>query len=881
MGTRRTAFAAPLALAFTVASFATGCGDNIRSGDGDGGGPDAAWDQVIEIDGLDGPVSVYFDEQGVLHARCESDADCFAAEGYFHAAHRFVQMDLRRRLGRGRLSALAGAVTLANDRFWRMMMTDREGTPLEERILAAADDPTRAALEAYSRGVNAWLADLAADRNGAALADEYSFSVIDQSAIQDDWEPLDSVACILPLIENLNDSSQAEIRMGEVYGQLPPEVAQDLFGLRPASSSTILPPATARVGVPAAREHGLAAARRRAAAAAVDRRADGARLGQRMQAHRELFRRALAVPGRPAPVLEARGRGSNNWVVGPEHGGGSTLLANDPHLFLSHPAVWYLINIDSKSSGGGTLHMAGASFAGLPGIVIGHNDDIAWGATTTYFDGADVYVETLNDTGDAVILDGKEVPIQTRSFEIEVSGMDEPVTEEYELVPHHGPILSRTDTTALSVRWIGHDSDTDINFLLALAMATNVDEARQALENVTSAGQNFVVIDRAGDIGWFPYLRLPTRPWASTNPPWLPLPGDGSAEWGPPIPYEDLPQSVNPAAGFLATANNDMTGALLDGDPTNDGYPFFQGLVDEGYRHQRIVERLAAQPQHDLASMQSIQADVHSLVGEVLTPAILEVVADETLDADAQAIADALAGWDFECPTGLSGTDPEGAADAATAASARGCAAFHVAWSRLLSMTFADDLAAAGVENASAFPNALIFALTQPASLNRRYWDDEATGAVETRVDTVSAALSSAGAYLRTELGEPSEWLWGRIHTVTLRADLFDAAGVAEFNSQEFANDGGMFTVDVAHPADEVDDDYFHRNGPSMRLACQASDAAVDCTIELPGGQRHLRDSQFYDSMLDEWLTNQPVPFLYGMDEAAAAAVESVRLVPP
>jgi len=845
---------------------AAACGDNLDSGASGDGGPDASWDQVISIDGLDGPVSVYFDEQGILHARCESDADCFAAEGYFHAAHRFVQMDLRRRLGRGRLSALAGPVTLPNDKFWRMMMTDRDGTPLEERIFAQADAETVAALEAYSRGVNAWLADLAADRNGAALSDEYSFEVIDQSAIQDDWEPLDSVACILPLIENLNDSSQAEIKMGEVYGQLPPAVSSDLFGLRPPSTSTILPPATARQG----------------ARAAHRRTRSATRLQRRMKAARELFDRDLAVPGRPAPVLQARGRGSNNWIVSPDHGGGSALLANDPHLALSHPAVWYLVNLDSKSSGGGSLHVAGASFAGLPGIVIGHNDDIAWGATTTYFDGADVYVETLNDTGDAVIFNGDEVPIETRSFDIEVSGMDEPVTHEYEFVPHHGPVLSKTADTALTVRWIGHDSDTDINFLLALATATTVEEGRQALENITSAGQNFVLVDRGGDIGWFPYIRLPTRPWASAElPPWLPLPGDGTAEWGAPIPYEDLPQSLNPAAGFLATANNDMTGALQDGDPTDDGYPFYQGLVDEGYRHQRIMQRLAGEDQHDLASMQSIQSDVHSLVGEALTPAILDAVADVTLDADGQAIADALGDWDFECPTGVSGTDPEAPADPDSAASSRGCAAFHVAWSRLMHMTFDDELDDAGV-TASAFPNALIFALTDEEVLNRSYWDDQMTpGTVETRADIVAAALSSAGAFLGDELGEPSEWLWGRIHTVTLRADLFDTAGIEQYNSDQYANDGGMFTVDVANPSDELHDDYSQRHGPSMRFACAASETAVDCTIELPGGQRHHRDSQFYDSMFDEWLANQPVPFIYGLDAAAAAAVESVRLVPP
>ena len=861
MRTGRPALVSSLALSVVLAA---GCGDNLGSGSGDGGGPDASWDQVIAIDGLDGPVSVYFDEHGILHARCESDADCFAAEGYFHAAHRFVQMDLRRRLGRGRLSALAGAVTLDTDRFWRMMMTDRDGTPLEERILAAADDRTVAALEAYSRGVNAWLADLAADRNGAALSDEYSFSIIDQSAIQDDWEPLDSVACILPLIENLNDSSQTEIRMGEAYGKLPAAVAQDLLGLRPASSSTVLPPVDAA---------GLRRARRGDA---------GTRLQRRMREARELFERALAVPGRPAPELQPASRGSNNWVVGPEHGGGSALLANDPHLFLSHPAVWYLVNLDSKSSGGGALHVAGASFAGLPGIVLGHNDDIAWGATTTYFDGADVYVETLNDTDDAVLFDGGEVAIETGTFEIEVSGMAQPVTEEYEYVPHHGPILSKTADSALTVRWIGHDSDTDINFLLGLASATTVDEAREALENITSAGQNFVVIDRAGDIGWFPYLRLPSRPWASADlPPWLPLPGDGSAEWSDPIPYEDLPQAINPPEGFLATANNDMTGALQDGDPTNDGQPFMQSFVDQGYRHQRIVERLADEPQHDLASMQSIQADVHSLVGETVTPAILQAVAAATLDADAQAVVDALSDWDFECPTGLTGTDPEGSADPATSASARGCAAFHVAWSRLMKMTFGDDLTAAGVQG-SAFASALVFALTAPGSLSRTYWDDESTpGGVETRAETVAAALSSAGAFLRSELGDPSDWLWGRIHTLTLRADLFSDSGVGEFDSDTFANDGGLFTVDVANPASDQKDDYFHRNGPSMRLACEASDAAVDCTIELPGGQRHHRDSQFYDSMLDAWLGNQPTPFLFGLDQAAAAAVESVRLVSP
>src|SRR5690606_20487783 len=168
----------PLLATAALAALLAGCGDDLP---GPGGG-DAAPDGDLVIEGLSGPVTVHFDEHGVLHARCESEADCFMVEGYFHAAHRFVQMDIRRRLGRGRLSRLAGPVTLPTDMRWRQMMATTDGDSLAERLLASADERTRAALEAYSAGVNAWLADLAAGENGAVLADEYSFDIIDASA---------------------------------------------------------------------------------------------------------------------------------------------------------------------------------------------------------------------------------------------------------------------------------------------------------------------------------------------------------------------------------------------------------------------------------------------------------------------------------------------------------------------------------------------------------------------------------------------------------------------------------------------------------------------------------------------------------------------------
>src|SRR6266545_2738245 len=191
---RRAASARTALSVLLLAAPVAACGDNLSPAGGDddvGGEPDAAPQpdsgvQGVAIEGLDGPVDVYFDEQGIMHAICQSDADCFAVEGYFHAAHRFAQMDIRRRFARGKLAALVGPFGLDTDIAQRQMMMARDGTPLEEQLLAAAQPETVAALEAYSRGVNAWMDDVASQRNGATLPDEYSFSFIHQEAIQDD-----------------------------------------------------------------------------------------------------------------------------------------------------------------------------------------------------------------------------------------------------------------------------------------------------------------------------------------------------------------------------------------------------------------------------------------------------------------------------------------------------------------------------------------------------------------------------------------------------------------------------------------------------------------------------------------------------------------------
>ncbi|MFT6399502.1 MAG: penicillin amidase [Bradymonadia bacterium] len=456
-------------------------------------------------------------------------------------------------------------------------------------------------------------------------------------------------------------------------------------------------------------------------------------------------------------------------------------------------------------------------------------------------------------------------------------------------VPHHGPVLSVDEEsgTAISLIWTGNRVTTDGNFLTELMAASTVDEGRQAATNVTSIGQNWVMIDTEGSIGWFPYNQVPIREWASMdNPTFLPLPGDGSAEWDGILPYEDLPQAYNPEAGWIATANNDMTGALMDGDPYNESSTPLQVYSATGYRAFRIHELLEAQlGAHDPQTMLDTVGDVTSAVGQDLAPLFIGLTIGETPLSDAaQLLSDTLDGWQGTCPTGLDGIDASGPAssDGSLVAEAAGCTAFHVMFGQLYDGVFADEVAAAGVERRPS-RTTLIRLLLSPETLENgeSYWDDVSTEIIETPQDIGVAAADAAGAWLTAELGpEPSDWLWGRVHTLTLRADLFNSFGIPTFNNGPFANDGGLYTVDVANPGDMVGHNYTQSAGASTRFVCRAPATGVRCTVQLPGGQRHYRDSENYDDLFRRYLLNQEVDLGFDIVEAAANAASSVTFAP-
>ncbi|MBT8208222.1 MAG: penicillin acylase family protein, partial [Acidimicrobiia bacterium] len=493
--------------------FTIGCSSSDTSGTGGATG-DLEWPP---------DATVYFDDHRVFNADCATDEDCAMALGYYHAFDRFVQMDIRRRFSTGRLAdilppSLAGL--LAGDfADLRALFSTRTGVPAEDFLYEQSSPKTKALLDAYAVGVNQWISDLKNGENGATFPREFTARALEYTPDGvPPWRPQDSVAAVLALVENLTNDESAQVNAGAARLAIGDDAKfSDLWSRRPLEDSAILPldwtpPAPPSSSIKAstdASSEQSAVGDRPNAAPVIER------LARKLERTLDL-RRMILGPG-----LVGEEIGSNSWVVGPSLTvNGNALLSNDPHLGMTQPATWYLAHLDAKTNGSGEIHTAGTTFAGLPWVIVGQNESIAWGLTTTVMDFSDVYIETLvedaggNPTG--VMFNGEEVPFIREPFTINFS---DGTTQENELlfVPHHGAVreIDAANDTAVTLRWTGNDVDTDINFLTEIAQATTIEEARVALENITTIGQNVVVIDPDNNIGWFPYNRLPKRTWAT------------------------------------------------------------------------------------------------------------------------------------------------------------------------------------------------------------------------------------------------------------------------------------------------------------------------------------------------------------------------------
>jgi penicillin amidase len=839
---------------------------------------------AIRLAGLHAPVTVMRDANGIAQIVADVPHDLFMAQGYVHAQERFWQMEVWRHIGAGRLAELFGPTAVKRDRFIRTLGWRQAG----QRDLEASSPETRAALQAYADGVNVWIDQHKGNLGLSFVLEGLMFGKGGGIGGYDPepWTPLDSATWSKVQAWNLGGNLDTEIFRLRMDAKLEDrQLTNALFPPYPSDGPVEIPSKPTGSGGPSSvgvsRGAGSAGkpeegAAGESAALADSRVADGwRRIGA--TAHELLAGTGLNGGG----GLDD-GIGSNNWVVGPsKSASGHALLANDPHLGLDMPSVWFMNGLRCRTVRAACPYdVVGVSFPGVPSVILGHNARIAWGATNVGPDVQDLFEERLDpDDPGHYMFRGASVPFTTRHETIRVAGGADVQVDVRST--GHGPLISDVDdalkaTGALySLRWTAlTEPDRILDTFFAINRAANWNDFHAALSSYGTPSQNFIYADVDGHIG----LQVPGRIPLRADPHDLgdrPVPGwDGDHEWLGYARYEDMPKLLDPPSGRIVTAN---------AAPVDARSSIFMGQEwDPGYRARRILELLDAAATAGgvtRESMRSIQIDTK--VGRApLVVDRLEGAAPAT--DDGRIVLQRMRDWDGSCPI-----------------ESQGCAAYMTFEYRLLRGAFDDelgnDLAREYVGSPPSW-QALIALLNDPSST---WWDDRSTpDRQETMLDVVSTALDTAGSTLRAEFGDPGSWTWGREHTISFQEGTLGQGGIGPVNW--YLNRG---TYPVAGAAGAVNNTYYQfqsayrdpddptyrpgglrtifdvTNGPSYRLTIDMGDLDGAGIVTTTGQSGNPFD-RHYGDLIDAWLAGRLVPLSFSSAALNATATSTLSLTP-
>jgi penicillin amidase len=554
----------------------------------------------LKISGLKEKVTVRRDERGIPYIEARNDADLYFAQGFVTAQDRLWQMDLYRRVARGETAEIFGNAVFEEDKRWRKLGF----AIVAEETVKTMPAETRATLENYARGVNAFI---------AALDDKtlpIEFRILQYRPRE--WRPSDSVVVGKILADALSSTWQLDLQRAALNA-LPADKRDWLLN-KTTKDDVLL------VG------KDIASASQRAKVKRQKSEISSATFVA-LEREEKIRENSLARIGFHAEDLAA----SNNWVVsGKRTADGKPLLANDPHLRNTQPPIWYLVNLSAPD-----LRVAGVTVPGAPGVILGHNDRIAWGATNVGPDVQDLYLETFNSEGKYKTPAGWETPIIRRE---EIKVRKNPLAPETESVflevaqTRNGVVFFEESGKRYALRWTAFDPKNDeLSAFNFLNRAKNWEGFKNALKTYGGPMQNFVFADTAGNIGWSAAGRVPKRKTGDGSTPYDGSTDDGA--WTTTIPFEELPQLYNPPDGIIVTANQRIVG---------QSYPH-QEIVrayDSPFRARRIYELLSANPKLTPNNFRDVQYDVFSIplsrfAREIVT---LKAASDETLKL--------LAGWD-------------------------------------------------------------------------------------------------------------------------------------------------------------------------------------------------------------------------------------------
>ncbi|MEW2414200.1 penicillin acylase family protein [Streptomyces sp. NPDC046866] len=901
---------------------------------------------TLKVPGLTGTVEVKRDSHGIPQLYADNEDDLFRAQGFVHAQDRFWEMDVRRHMTSGRLSEMFGAGQVETDAFLRTLGWRQVAQEEYDKKLSGE---TKKYLQAYADGVNAYLKgksgkDLSVEHAALKLSDDYR---------PEAWTPVDSVAWLKAMAWDLRGNMQDEIDRALMANRLTPAQIEELYPPYPfdrnkpiveggkVDGGKYTPQGASAAGASAGSSSANSAAGSngsgnttgggsgtsgsQASTASPTGLADnagaqGASVGLRTSLT-SLAKTLDQVPAILGP--NGSGIGSNSWVVSGKYTTtGKPLLANDPHLSPQLPSVWYQMGLHCRTASAQCrFDVAGYTFSGMPGVVIGHNNDIAWGMTNLGADVTDLYLEQVKPEG--YVYDNKVVPFTTRVEEIKVAGgASKKITirgtnngplisdrsDELETVgtraPVNGSAPDRGNGYGIALRWTALDPGKSMDAVFKLDRAKDFASFREAARDFEVPSQNLIYADTKGNIGYQAPGRIPLRGAGDGR---MPAPGweskyawkggrDGTTGY---IPQDEMPYDYNPARGYIVTANQ----AVVENGTGAGKYPHVL-TTDWGYgaRSQRINDLIEAKIKDSgkisMDDMRAMQMDNSSEIAALLTPMLAKI---EVADPDVRAAQKLLEGWNYT-------QEPDSAA----------AAYFNAVWRNILQLAFgdkmpkelriegscmnvreetsgpADDLAKTvrecGTRDAdSAQPDGgdRWFEVVRRLVKDEKsaWWQSPAVRnqpATTTRDQLFARAMRDARWELTAKLGkDQSTWSWGRLHQLTLKNQTIGKEGPgflqSLLNRGPWNLGGGEATVNAT--GWNASGGYGVTWVPSMRMVVNLNDLDKSRWINLTGASGHAYHDNYTDQT-DLWAKGDLLDWPFGKEAVEKATAETLTLKP-
>ncbi|MFD3695663.1 penicillin acylase family protein [Streptomyces sp. NPDC058646] len=890
----------------------------------------------LKVPGLTGTVDVKRDAHGIPQLYADSDADLFRAQGFVHAQDRFWEMDVRRHMTSGRLSEMFGSGQVETDAFLRTLGWRQVAQTEYDKKLS---DETKKNLQAYADGVNAYLKG----KSGKDLSVEHAALELSDSYRPEEWSPVDSVAWLKAMAWDLRGNMQDEIdralmsnkltqaQIDELYPPYPFDRNKPIVEGGKVEGGKYAPQGAGGTGTGTGTGTGSGTvpgaqpgANGTPTGLAGNATAQGAAVGLRTQLS-SLAETLDEIPAILGP--NGSGIGSNSWVISGKYTTtGKPLLANDPHLSPQLPSVWYQMGLHCRAASAQCQYdVAGYTFSGTPGVIIGHNTDIAWGMTNLGADVTDLYLEQVKPEG--YVYDNKVLPFTTREEVIKVAGGDSkkmtvrmtnngPLvsdrSDELASVGARAPVASsapdRGSGYAVALRWTALEPGKSMDAIFKLNKAKDFTEFRKAAADFEVPSQNLIYADakgpNGGNIGYQAPGRIPVRGAGDGR---MPAPGwdskyawktgkDGATEY---IPQNELPWDSNPSRGYIVTANQ----AVVESGTGAGKYPYTL-TTDWGYgaRSQRINDLIEAKIKDSgkisTDDMRTMQMDNSSEIAALLTPMLARI---QVSDPDVRSAQKLLEGWNYT-------QEPDSAA----------AAYFNAVWRNILKLGFGDKMpkelriegSCVNVPADSSGPADELAEVVrecgtrdadsaQPDGGDRWFevvrrlvkdekspwWQSPAVRnkpAATTRDELFARAMEDARWELTAKLGkDQSTWSWGRLHQLTLKNQTIGTEGPGYMqwllNRGPWNLGGGEATVNAT--GWNASGGYGVTWVPSMRMVVNLNDLDKSRWINLTGASGHAYNGNYTDQTT-MWAKGELLEWPFGKEAVDKATVDTLTLEP-